>query len=389
MIFMKKLGVYIIVAIVILLHGLIWFMLRQEDSPKEENLPPEQEQTPVQPEENAPAQPVVQPAVPPVPSAGKTPVAPVATPPVAQPATPPVAQPATPPAQVSRGTVGPYHKGFFQVTEKELSPAVKKAVAQVRSGLVIDLNTNAILWQKDASSVHPIASLTKLLTATMLMEHLAAHPEQSLQTTMTITSDDRAYFKRNGIKGVFLDTNEVYTLDDFLMCMMICSANDCAYMVGRYLNGGDAKGFPEKMNARAKELGLNNMHFNNANGLPINAASGRQENTGTALEIAYLAVRAMQYPAIMKWAGTPMARLRADKKNPFDVNSTNKLLRGKVPGVTGLKTGFTDGAGYCIALTCEREGKKRMVLLMGVGGSDRGKRRDEIARQLLEWSYTL
>ena len=378
---MKKLGVYIIVAIVILLHGLIWFMLRQEDSPKEENLPPEQEQTPVQPEENAPAQPVVQPAVPPVPSAGKTPVAPVAT--------PPVVQPATPPAQVSRGTVGPYHKGFFQVTEKELSPAVKKAVAEVRSGLVIDLNTNAILWQKDASSVHPIASLTKLLTATMLMEHLAAHPEQSLQTTVTITSDDRAYFKRNGIKGVFLDTNEVYTLDDFLMCMMICSANDCAYMVGRYLNGGDAKGFPEKMNARAKELGLNNMHFNNANGLPINAASGRQENTGTALEIAYLAVRAMQYPAIMKWAGTPMARLRADKKNPFDVNSTNKLLRGKVPGVTGLKTGFTDGAGYCIALTCEREGKKRMVLLMGVGGSDRGKRRDEIARQLLEWSYTL
>ena len=369
------------VAIVILLHGLIWFMLRQEDSPKEENLPPEQEQTPVQPEENAPAQPVVQPAVPPVPSAGKTPVAPVAT--------PPVVQPATPPAQVSRGTVGPYHKGFFQVTEKELSPAVKKAVAEVRSGLVIDLNTNAILWQKDASSVHPIASLTKLLTATMLMEHLAAHPEQSLQTTVTITSDDRAYFKRNGIKGVFLDTNEVYTLDDFLMCMMICSANDCAYMVGRYLNGGDAKGFPEKMNARAKELGLNNMHFNNANGLPINAASGRQENTGTALEIAYLAVRAMQYPPIMKWAGTPMARLRADKKNPFDVNSTNKLLRGKVPGVTGLKTGFTDGAGYCIALTCEREGKKRMVLLMGVGGSDRGKRRDEIARQLLEWSYTL
>ena len=386
---MKKLGVYIIVAIVILLHGLIWFMLRQEDSPKEENLPPEQEQTPVQPEENAPAQPVVQPAVPPVPSAGKTPVAPVATPPVVQPTTPPVVRPATPSAQASRGTVGPYHKGFFQVTEKELSPAVKKAVAEVRSGLVIDLNTNAILWQKDASSVHPIASLTKLLTATMLMEHLAAHPEQSLQTTVTITSDDRAYFKRNGIKGVFLDTNEVYTLDDFLMCMMICSANDCAYMVGRYLNGGDAKGFPEKMNARAKELGLNNMHFNNANGLPINAASGRQENTGTALEIAYLAVRAMQYPAIMKWAGTPMARLRADKKNPFDVNSTNKLLRGKVPGVTGLKTGFTDGAGYCIALTCEREGKKRMVLLMGVGGSDRGKRRDEIARQLLEWSYTL
>ena len=56
-------------------------------------------------------------------------------------------------------------------------------------------------------------------------------------------------------------------------------------------------------------------------------------------------------------------------------------------GVKGLKTGFTDGAGYCIVVTCERDGRKRMVLLMGVGGSDRGKRRDEIARLLLEWSY--
>lgn len=297
-------------------------------------------------------------------------------------------QPAdTRPATPGPGAQGAYYKGFFKVAERPLPAKLNSAVSEARSGLVIDLNTNTILWQKNADKSYPIASLTKLLTSVMLMEHLEATPGGSLKTKVTVTSSDRAYFKRNSINGVYLDTNESYSLDEYLMCMIVGSANDCAYVVGRYLSGGDGDAFPAMMNRRAKELGLAGMNFNNANGLPIKNGSTRRENTGSALEVAYLALRAMKYPEIMKWAKTTHGRIRADKKNPFDVNSTNKLLRGRVNGVNGLKTGFTDGAGYCIVVTCERDGRKRMVLLMGVGGSDRGKRRDEIARLLLEWSY--
>ena len=80
------------------------------------------------------------------------------------------------------------------------------------------------------------------------------------------------------------------------MCMIVGSANDCAYVVGRYLAGGDGDAFPAMMNRRAKELGLAGMNFNNANGLPIKNGSTRRENTGSALEVAYLALRAMKYP---------------------------------------------------------------------------------------------
>ncbi|MCQ2396538.1 MAG: serine hydrolase [Lentisphaeria bacterium] len=290
-------------------------------------------------------------------------------------------------AATAQGGIQPYHAGFFKVAEKDMPATLKNATSPVRSGLVIDLDTNTILWQKDAGGIHPIASLTKLMTALLLMEHLETHPAIALNTMVEVTADDRAYFKKNAINGVYLDKGESYSLREYLMCMMVASANDCAYVVGRYISGGDPAAFVLKMNERAKALGLKDMHFNNANGLPIKSASGRQENTGSALSIAYLALCAMRYSSIMECAGTSYYRLRADKKNPFDVNGTNKLIRSKVEGVNGLKTGYTDGAGYCIVVTCERGGKKRMVLLMGVGGADRGKLRDSIAKQLLEWSY--
>ena len=196
-------------------------------------------------------------------------------------------QPAdTRPAAPGPGAQGAYYKGFFKVAERPLPAKLNSAVSEARSGLVIDLNTNTILWQKNADKSYPIASLTKLLTSVMLMEHLQATPGGSLKTKVTVTSSDRAYFKRNSINGVYLDTNESYSLDEYLMCMIVGSANDCAYVVGRYLAGGDGDAFPAMMNRRAKELGLAGMNFNNANGLPIKNGSTRRENTGSALAVA-------------------------------------------------------------------------------------------------------
>ncbi len=299
----------------------------------------------------------------------------------------PAAPVATPPSTPPSGMPGRYRPDFFSVSEKPMTDSLRKELREVRSGVVLDLDSRTILWQKDAARSYPMASLTKLMTSILLMEYLEQTPGVTLETLVPVTSEDRKYFREKRINGVFLDAGESYRLEEYLMCMLVASANDCAYVVGRYLAGGVPERFPEMMNRRAADLGLQGMHFYNPNGLPLIQEGKRRENTGSALEIAYLALRAIQYPAIRKWAATPSGRIRADKKNPFDVHSTNKLLRGKVPGVNGLKTGFTDGAGYCIVVTCERDGHQRMVVVMGVQGSDRGRRRDELARKLLEWSY--
>ncbi len=303
-----------------------------------------------------------------------------------QPPTPTVKPPV--PASPSRPAgAGLFHPDYFPVAEKPMKDSLRRELKEVRSGLVLDLDTRTILWQKDAARSYPLASLTKLMTALLLMEYLEQTPGVTLDTLVPVTAEDRKYFREMGINGVFLDTGEKYRLDEYLMCMLVASANDCAYLVGRYLAGDVPERFPEMMNRRAADWGLQGMHFYNAHGLPLVQGGQRRENYGSALEVAYLALRAIQYPAIRKWAATDRGRIRADKKNPFDVISTNKLLRGKVPGVNGLKTGLTDGAGSCIVVTCERNGKRRMVVVMGVKPGDHGRRRDELAKKLLEWSY--
>jgi D-alanyl-D-alanine carboxypeptidase len=221
----------------------------------------------------------------------------------------------------------------------------------------------------------------------MLVEKVESDPSLSLSgTRIRIAREDLAVTRK--IRKVYLDQNEEYTLDEYLKCMMIASANDCAYIVAKYLAGGDASKFPAMMNARAREMGLKTMNFHNSHGLPIDGANGRVENQGSALEIAYLSQMAAAKPAIMKWAGTSRDCIR-ENANRFDLHSTNRLLRDRVPGITGLKTGYTSTSGYCIVVTCQREGRNIMVIVMGAMQSDTGKQRNAVAKALLEWAYSV
>ena len=280
-----------------------------------------------------------------------------------------------------------YTPGFYKKAPKQMGAALAKAGNECTAGLVIDVDAHAILWEKNPTKVVPIASLTKLLTAQMLMDRIDSDPTITLQTKIKITKDDFARTRMKPLNSVFLGLGEEYTLQEYLKAMLICSANDCAYIVGKYLGGGNLDTFVKEMNTQAATLGLADMKFINPNGLPLDSGSVRTENMGSAMDIAFLAERSLYYPEIMKWAGTPRDQLREDKKNPFDLNSTNKLLRNKVEGITGLKTGYTATAGFCIAVTCEREKRRVIVVLMGVPGADHGARRDAIARQLLDWAY--
>ena len=292
----------------------------------------------------------------------------------------------TPPAK-SAGSLSklkPYHAGHYHSGTRPLSKPLTTAVGEIRSGILIDLDTHTILWEKDSSKPYPIASLTKMMTSLMLLRKVETTPGLSLDgTTIQVTKEDRAYLKSAKINGVYLDAGEVFCLRDYLKCMIISSANDAAYIIGKYLGDGDLERGVQRMNEQAKQLGLNDMSFHNPNGLPIDHGKERTENNGSAISVAYLAECVMAFPEYMKWAGTTRDAIMHGSK-PFDLNSTNHLLRNRVPGVTGLKTGFTDTAGYCIAVSCTREGRTMLLVVMGVRSRDR---REAIAKQLLDWAF--
>jgi len=183
---------------------------------------------------------------------------------------------------------------------------------------------------------------------------------------------------------IYMDPRESFTYDELLKCMMIHSANDCAYLVGESLAGTESA-FVERMNRRAKALQLTSFDFCNTNGLPDR--KNKRANRGNARDMAYLAEYVMNIPEVMKWAGTKSDAIRENTKKPFALYSKNKLLGSReCPGINGLKTGYIDSSGYCIVVTCERNGRKMICVIMG---SPKGKVRDDIVRNLLNWGYTV
>ena len=141
------------------------------------------------------------------------------------------------------------------------------------------------------------------------------------------------------------------------------------------------------MNKEAASIGCNSLKYYNANGLPT--ANGK-ENMGSPIELAYLSLHLMKYPEIMKWTGVKVEYLRENdaafiKRNggATMLTSSNKLL-GKCRGVNGMKTGFTDNAGFCIVITCVRNDKHTCVVLMGCNNR---KTRDALGTALINWLY--
>ncbi|MBO4620464.1 MAG: serine hydrolase [Victivallales bacterium] len=303
------------------------------------------------------------------------------------------AETAAKPANGAKGVLGglvPYRSGHYKLGVKELSPKVAKAVEIIRSGILIDLDTHTILWEKNSSKQYPIASLTKMLTALMLLKRIETTPDVTLSTTVKVTNEDFSYIKSQNMgNGALLEAGDSFTLQEYLKCMVIASCNDAAYIIGKYLGDGDLATGVKRMNEQAKALGLNDMSFHTPNGLPVNPnGPNRRENQGSALSIAFLGECVMKSPEYMKWAGTKQDRIVHHRGNQTDLASTNHLLRDRVPGITGLKTGVTNGAGQCIALSCTRDKHTVILVVMGIPqNGDKGKRRDEAAKQLLDWAF--
>ena len=217
------------------------------------------------------------------------------------------------------------------------------------SAILMEKETGEILYEKNADARQAPASVTKVMTLLLLMEDLDAG---RLSPDEIVTASSRA--ASFGGSCVFLEEGERMSVDEMLKCIAVVSANDCAVAMAEHLSGTEEL-FVARMNARAGELGLANTHFTNCTGL-----FDDPEHYSCARDIAVMSRELIRHERLKAYSTIWMDSIRGGR---FELSNTNKLVYW-YPGCTGLKTGFTDSAMYCLSATAERDGVEYIAVVM-------------------------
>ena len=213
------------------------------------------------------------------------------------------------------------------------------------SAILMEASTGEVIFEKNPDEKMPPASITKIMTLILIFEALDRGDIKIDE--MVTTSKEAAGM---GGSNVYLEEGETLSVDDMIKCISISSANDASYAMGERI-GGTIDNFVNMMNNKAKELGMNNTHFVNCHGLDA------KEHYSTARDIAIMSKELItKHPEISKYSTTWMDSIihktkRGEKE--FGLTNTNKLIR-TYEGITGLKTGSTLDAGYCLSATAKR-----------------------------------
>jgi D-alanyl-D-alanine carboxypeptidase (penicillin-binding protein 5/6) len=181
---------------------------------------------------------------------------------------------------------------------------------------------------------------------------------------------------RIGGSQVYLKENEVFPVDELLYALMVESANDAAAALAIHYAGSKAA-FVERMNQRARELGMRNTAFHSVNGLP--PSRGQLPDVSTARDMALLCRELLKYPDILKYTSTKERAFRTDAEEPFIMRNHNHLLK-RMNGCDGLKTGYFYAAGYSVAATASKSGNRAVAVVLG---AERSKVRDVKAQEIL------
>ena len=242
-----------------------------------------------------------------------------------------------------------------------------------KSSVLMDLETGTVLQEHNAHEALAPASVTKIMTMLLIME---AVDSGKIAMTEPVTASETAAAK--GGSQIYLKAGETMTVSDMLKSIAVSSANDCACAMAEHLAGSE-EAFVEQMNARAAELGMKNTHFVNCTGLDDDPEAAQHRTS--AYDIALMSRELLKHhPAIKQFTTIWMDTVR---DGTFGLSNTNKLVRF-YQGATGLKTGYTSGAGYCLSATAEREG---MALIAVVMGADTSANRNTACKQLLDYGF--
>ena len=242
-----------------------------------------------------------------------------------------------------------------------------------KSAVLMDLATGTVLYEKNAHESLAPASVTKVMTMLLIME---AVDSGKIGWDDTVTASEAAAAK--GGSQIYLKVGEQMTVSDMLKSIAVSSANDCACAMAEHLAGSEGA-FVDMMNQRARELGMNDTNFVNCTGLDDGENADRHRTS--AWDIALMSRELLKnHPDIKTFTTIWMDTVRGGS---FGLSNTNKMVRF-YNGCTGLKTGFTSGAGYCLSASARRE---ELELIAVVMGAETSQERFAACKSMLDYGF--
>lgn len=223
-----------------------------------------------------------------------------------------------------------------------------------KSAVLMEIETGQVLYEYNAHEKRAPASMTKIMTMKLILDAIS---NNSFKMDDILTTSE--YASSMGGSQIFLAPNEQMKVEDLFKSMVIASANDAAVVLAEKVSGSE-ESFAKKMNHTAKTLGCNNTNFVNATGLPT------ENHYTTSYDMALIACNLLKdyEDIVIPYSSMYESYVRTDTNNPFWLVNTNKMLKLN-NGIDGLKTGWTNDAGYCITTTMKKDGMRLVCVVMG------------------------
>ena len=256
------------------------------------------------------------------------------------------------------------------VAEKPLEDATPLSLTSP-AAILAETSTGTIIFEKNADERREVASITKLMTALLVLEALE-RGDVSLSDMVQVSQNAAA------MKGsqALLDANASYSLEDLLRTTIMASANDSAVALAEYLCGSEET-FVSRMNARAAELGMSNTRYVNCTGYP------QEGQYTTARDVCTLCCEVAKHPRYNEYSSVWIDKLTHPGGRVTDLTNTNRLVRF-YEGCDGFKTGSTDAAKYCLAATAQKNGMRLVAIVLGTPVS---QTRFNEARAMLDYGF--
>lgn len=251
---------------------------------------------------------------------------------------------------------------------------LSEASGEFTAAFVIDAQTGTPLIAHNPRARLQPASMLKMMTELLVLESVG-RGEMALQDSVQVS----AKASRIGGSQVYLKEGERFTVEDLLMALAIHSANDAATALAEHV-AGSTEGFVDLMNIRASELGMTDSEFHSVHGLP--AGRGQEPDITSARDMAILGRALIAHPEALGWSSQQEAPFRGGE---FTLHNPNRLL-GAFRGLDGIKTGYTEPAGYCITSSAEQRGKRLIAVVMGCPTA---KQRSAEASRLLSQGFNM
>lgn len=259
----------------------------------------------------------------------------------------------------------------YDIEEKDVKNEID---VNAKSGILLDAKSGKIIYEKNIHEKLAPASITKIMVMLLAIEDLE-NEKISLEDQVTVSLDA----SKMGGSQLFLHEGETQSIEILLKSIALRSANDSSVALSEHLEGS-LESFLKRMNKRAEELGMKNTHFKNPTGLPD------EGHYSTAYDISLMSQELLKYPKMSEWLTMWMDEVKVGKNKDIvqSLVNTNKLIRF-YEGANGIKTGYTNDAGFCLSASAERGNLKLISVILG---SETSNERFDEAKKLLDYGFS-